>query len=203
MTHVMLDLETLGTMPGCVVLSVGACTFDPHAGDAPWAGQSFNLNIERASCEDHGLAVEPGTLAWWERQPEDVRAQTTSEPYPLFVVAIEFHAWWRRVGGRYLWCNGAGFDEPIWRVAADKVGLRVPWKFWNVRDTRTVWDIGGVSPRNVVVGDGAGPLHSAYADARHQAKCVQLAYANLKRLQMPSEPTALELGAAVRDLGLA
>lgn len=25
MRHLMLDLETLGTTPGCVVLSIGAC----------------------------------------------------------------------------------------------------------------------------------------------------------------------------------
>lgn len=181
MTHVMLDLETLGTMPGCVVLSVGACTFDPHDDpQAPWIGRSFNLNIERSSCEGHGLTAEPDTLAWWERQSEEARARLLTEPYSLFVVATEFHAWWRRVGGVYLWCNGAAFDEPIWRVAAEKVHSTVPWKYWNVRDTRTVWDIGKVNPRNIA---RDGVAHSAYADARHQAKCVTLAYANLKRMQ--------------------
>ena len=29
-THAMIDIETLGTEPDCVVLSVGAVKFDPY-----------------------------------------------------------------------------------------------------------------------------------------------------------------------------
>lgn len=30
--HIMLDLETWGTRPGCDIRSIGACVFDPHCG---------------------------------------------------------------------------------------------------------------------------------------------------------------------------
>lgn len=33
--HVMLDLETWGTRPGCEIRSIGACVFDPVTGDIP------------------------------------------------------------------------------------------------------------------------------------------------------------------------
>lgn len=32
MIHIMLDLETWGTRPGCDIRSIGACVFDPVAG---------------------------------------------------------------------------------------------------------------------------------------------------------------------------
>ena len=36
-THAMIDIETLGTEPGCVVLSVGAVKFDPFNSETPHA----------------------------------------------------------------------------------------------------------------------------------------------------------------------
>ena len=43
MTHIMVDLETWGTAPGCDIRSIGAVVFDPVAGTL---GATFYVNVE-------------------------------------------------------------------------------------------------------------------------------------------------------------
>ena len=38
-THAMIDIETLGTMPNSVILSVGAVKFDPFKSHKPHDGR--------------------------------------------------------------------------------------------------------------------------------------------------------------------
>jgi hypothetical protein len=188
--HVMMDLETFGTAPGSALRSIGAVTFDPY--EEFQEQQTFYANIDLDSCTGCGLNVDPKTAEWWSTQPWEARQALLTNPCPLAQVVMEFHAWWHRVNARFLWSNGANFDEVLWRVACKAVGVEVPWKYWNVRDTRTIWDIAGVNHRKV---PRAGTAHNAFADAKHQADCVKLAYAKLRlsraalNAPMASEPS--------------
>lgn len=174
--HVMVDCETWGTAPVSALRSIAAVTFDP-CGDECFAEDVFYCNIDRASCEAAGLNVDPETERWWSEQAQEARDALLHDPWTLSYAASMFDAWWTGKQATHLWCNGACFDEPILRVAFGVIGRRIPWKFWNVRDTRTIWDIGGVNPKNV---PREGAAHNALADARHQAKCVTMAYVKLK-----------------------
>jgi hypothetical protein len=202
--HCMMDLETLGTMPGCAILSIGAVAFDPL--DEPrldFAG--FYRNIESGSCKSLALAIEPATADWWERQSEDAKRRLGQDQFSLPEVALAFHQWFDTFGLTHLWCNGAGFDEPIWRFAINRIGesllpkgatYTVPWKYWNVRDTRTLWDVAGIDARRV---PREGLAHDALADARHQARCVQMAFAELRRRHLTVPPIAVETGRIATD----
>ena len=53
--HVMLDLESWGTLPGSALRSIGATTFSPY-GDCH-TEKTFYANIDRESCECAGLVV--------------------------------------------------------------------------------------------------------------------------------------------------
>jgi hypothetical protein len=173
--HIMVDCETFGTLPGSALRSIGAVTFDPHGNEQQ--EQSFYCNIDRTSCEAAGLKIDPDTEHWWN-QPERLEAQAAllHDPWDLRYAAFHFEAWWLSQQATHLWCNGACFDEPIIRVAFAAVDRKIPWKYWNVRDTHTIWDIAGVNPKNV---SREGVAHNALADARHQARCVTLAYQRL------------------------
>jgi len=184
--HCMMDLETLGTTPGCAVLSIGAVAFDPQGEPRRWeCAATFYRNIDRFSCEEFGLSADPDTMEWWGRQSEAARSALLHDAQPLHGVVGDFHDWFKDLGLTHLWCNGANFDEPIWRAATKAVrghfpfaiSYTVPWKYWNVRDTRTIWDVAGIDARRV---PRDGPAHDALADARHQARCVQLAYRVLR-----------------------
>jgi hypothetical protein len=176
MTHVMLDLETWGTGPGSALRSIGACVFDPELGYGSLSDDShdiFYANIDRASCEAEGLTIDPDTVFWWSQQSDEAQAALLTEPQPLRIVIAEFKIWWFQRGAKFVWSNGASFDEVLWRAACEKVGVRPPWHYRNVRDTRTIWDVAGIDPKNI---QRSGTKHNALTDARHQALCVMHAY---------------------------
>lgn len=87
----------------------------------------------------------------------------------------EFLKWCLMVKAEQIWCQGANFDEPIIRAAIEKLGGTVPWKFWNVRDTRTVYDLCGFDPKRV---PRQGTYHNSLDDAKHQVTCIQEALKN-------------------------
>lgn len=172
--HIMIDLETWGTLPGSALRSIGAVTFSPY-GDRH-TEQTFYANIDRASCENAGLSVNDETVKWWSSQSLASQSRLEDNCRPLRDVVHEFAKWWQSVGGTYVWSNGANFDEVLWRVAAERVNHGTPWKYWNVRDTRTCWHLARLNPKAVPF---EGVQHDAIADARHQAKCVTQAYSML------------------------
>jgi hypothetical protein len=69
-------------------------------------------------------------------------------------------------------------DVPILEAAFKACGLVVPWKFWDVRDTRTLYDVTGVN-----VDRSQGTHHNALDDARAQAEAAAIAFRRLSRLE--------------------
>jgi hypothetical protein len=171
--NVMLDLETFGTRPGAALRSIGAVMFDPNSGEI---GTEFYANISDASCREAGLHVDPETVKWWAKQNQRAQDALLIKQRTLTEVALEFEAWWRKNRAVFVWSHGANFDEPIWSAAMYAIGRKVPWKYWDARCTRTVYDVTGFDPRSV---RRAGTYHNALDDARHQAVCVQRAYAKI------------------------
>jgi len=172
MYDVMLDLETFGTKPGCVLRSIGAVFFDLKGG----IGARYYTNIDQQSCLDAGLTIDPKTAEWWAGQGEDAQQALLKNPKPLSVAVGEFHAFFRKNDGKRVWCQGATFDAPVWEAAAAAVGVKhMPWKFWDVRDTRTAYDLYGFDPKTV---NRAGTYHNALDDALHQVTCLHRAVEN-------------------------
>lgn len=172
--HVMIDLETWGTLPGSALRSIGAVTFSPY-GNAH-EEKHFYANIDRVSCEDAGLVVNRETQIWWSTQSLDAQKRLEENQISLCDAVHRFAIWWQSVSGTYVWSNGANFDEVLWRIAAARVDHGTPWKYWNVRDTRTCWHLARLNHKAVKFD---GVQHDAIADARHQAKCVTQAYSIL------------------------
>lgn len=161
----MLDLETLGTRPGCVVLSIAATQFDLDGR----VGASFYANIDPQSCIDAKLTVDPKTKQWWSEQSADAQRALINDRKPLREVVERFNEWFYKAGGPCPWGHGASFDPPIWEAAAVAAGSAPPWKFWNIRDTRTVFDLFDFDTRDII---RKGVYHNAFDDARHQIDCV-------------------------------
>lgn len=174
MTHIMLDLETWGTRPGCAVRSIGALEFDPATGET---GLEFHRYIDDGACESVGLTRDPRTEAWWADQDEAARVQFNQAAMPLYEVVKTFDHWFCRVAAEYVWAHGASFDPPIWEAACVAVGKAAPWLFWNLRDTRTLFALSGTDLRSI---PRDGIHHDALDDCRHQAQAVALAYRRLK-----------------------
>lgn len=170
MNHVMLDLETFGTAPGSVIRSIGAVEFDLSGA----TGKTFHLNIDEKSCLDVGLVKDPSTVAWWSQQAKAAQDALLVDPKPLRNAAVQFGQWFTGTAkATCVWGHGASFDPVLWEAACRAAGVSVmPWRFFNVRDTRTVFDLFDFDLRDV---PRTGTHHSALDDALYQVKCLGLA----------------------------
>lgn len=184
MQHVMLDLETWGTVPGCAIRSVGAVMFDPYGNSVATEGpHTFYRNVDDLSNEEFGLWREQGTVDWWARQGEAAQAALLVDQRHLGAVLSDFSEWYRSVGGHNLWSHGACFDVPVLAVAHHKGGLKPPWDFRYVRDTRTLYDLTAMPPSHQV-----GTKHNALDDAIAQALDVQSSYRVLRDMAKVTFP---------------
>lgn len=169
MKDVMVDIETLGTKPGCVTLSIGAVLFDPCSFDL---GQQFYLNINVEDSHNAGFFSDPQTVKWWEKQSQEAKDHLVPNQYPVKQAMKIFADWFKQSGGEKPWSHGAPFDITILEHALSYLEIPIPWKYYNVRDTRTVFDLYQFDVRNE---PRNGTHHNALDDARFQAICIQKA----------------------------
>lgn len=160
---IMLDLETLGTKPGSVILSIDACTFgSPER-------RTFHALLDLDSQVRRGMTIDPSTIMWWFKQTDQARAaQDMPRDQPGDVLPA-FADWCTAVsGGSFtIWGHGSNFDLPLIEALFDRYLVKWPWKYNAVRDTRTVFAIAGKK-----MGDFGTPnplAHDALQDAIYQA----------------------------------
>jgi len=162
MRNVMVDLETLGTVPGCSILSIGAVYFDEKG-----LGDEFYLVVSRDSCAAAGLKEDDDTLAWWQRQSPEARKvldEAVSDDAPNLIVALKsFNTFLDKAGVR-MWGNGADFDNAILRCAYAAVNLKPRLGAFNGRCYRTVKSLSELK----IVREGT--YHNALSDAKSQAR---------------------------------
>jgi hypothetical protein len=174
--HTMLDCETMGTAPGCAILSIGMATWNDAF--APGFGfQTLDVRIDLASCLLAGLAVEPGTLAWWRSQEDAAKAALVdgaSQSLDAALALVTTH--WQQTGSERLWANGPAADAAWLEAAYRACGKKAPWSYRDVRCYRTIVDLAGLGREQ-----RAKPAiaHVAVADAVAQATDV---HACLRRI---------------------
>lgn len=169
MQDFMIDLETLGTKPGCVVLSVGAAVFDMATGKV---GETYYANLHRDQQLQNGLKVDANTEAWWAKQSKEAREALEGDKVHVSQAARALRE--IKPSKAAVWCQGASFDVPIWEAVLDAFGLPPLCRFYDVRDTRTAYHMAiGFDPQSVT---RKGTYHNALDDSLHQVRCVHAAY---------------------------
>lgn len=189
----MMDTETLGTKPGAAILSIGAVMFGPAG-----LGETFYAPVLLESCISVGLTIDPATVTWWMRQSDEARAAAfRPDAAPLWEVLGSFFDWFDVQRAKHPWYHGATFDAPILEAAFKVCGLAAPWEYWNVRDTRTLYDLAGVK-----VDRATGTHHNALDDAINQAKAAAQAMGILRDRQVVSVAAQVQADEATlyRDL---
>lgn len=165
---VMVDLETLGQGPGCIILSIGAVAFYPRTMSlGPTFYQVFNI----ANQKGYGLRASDAALAWWDKQSDDARQvinQATDGGDPLRDGLLKFTGWLQQfpLDELHVWGNGADFDNAILQHLYRAADVDVPWKFWNNRCFRTLsGEFRDLYPKP----SRRGIYHNALDDATWQA----------------------------------
>jgi len=179
LNHVMIDIETLGTQPGSVILSIGACYFGLPEG-TPEAS-TFYTNISIDSCLKHGLTVMGDTIYWWLKQPKEAQ-EALFDPRPLGLAEAlsAFRRWLPQDSAKfYVWSYGSDFDLTLLAVAYSRLGQMPPWRYKHVRDARTIYWLAPGHEQAVPQerpGESQSVKHHALNDAVRQALRVQAAY---------------------------
>jgi len=162
--HLMVDMETMAVSPKAVVLSLGAVHFDPM-GSGYSDSIYFKINLDDQDAL--GREIDPNTLDWWSKQDPKVMEEAFSEldRIPLAEAIDRFHkfAW----GCDAFWSHGATFDLVIIEDIYRQLNKALPWNYWQLRDTRTLFDL-GYDPKMPT-----GNKHDALQDAIRQSVGVQ------------------------------
>lgn len=140
---IMVDLETLATSPDSVIITIGALRFDPYADcsktnvlDMP----HYYARIDPESFDYPEAEIDESTLAWWAKQSPEAQHEAFGEGVERLNIrdALQQFFDFCRPLDR-IWANGPAFDIIILETAAKRLGLTVPWQFWQARDCRTVF----------------------------------------------------------------
>lgn len=188
MKDLMIDLETLGTTPGSIILSIGACFFDRNTSEI---GEVFYTEINTQSCKDAGLTASADTIAWWERQSGDAKALLercrSSNSLSALETAKQFIEWVNKQSfGSFtsVWANDPTFDCKLLEALLATCGESTPWPFWQERSCRTAVEIGlamGINPKKEI--PFTGIQHNALDDAKHQAEYVSAVFQQINNLK--------------------
>ncbi len=172
-THATIDIETLGTSPDTVVLTIGGIKFDPMEDDGLHSEFYYRLNADEQI--DMGRTVDEKTLEWWETQSEEVKAEAldTNDRIPVEETLKALNKW--LVGVDKIWCQGPVFDIGILENLYKQIGLHHNWPFYIIRDSRTLFGLMDKDPRKEI----DFTAHNALADAIVQSLCIQKVYKKL------------------------
>lgn len=193
-THIMTDIETLGTKDGATIFQIAAASFDIETGKIK---DTINLKLDISTVKD--LQVDGSTLRWWLETNSDLLAKLISQGVMTEEDMMQdFHAWVLNQGDSQknktknqppvdvtLWGNGILFDNAKIKRSMESLGLDYPIFYRNDRDVRTILalaaDKTGLTEwgiRESVVHEG-DIQHDALSDVMYQIRLVCHCYSLL------------------------
>lgn len=180
--HICLDIETLGTKPGCIITELAFRSFNLDGKRNNKA--RFHMNISIEDCQANGLLPDPDTLAWWQQEEhkEAYQALLASQKdafglAPVMEKAYKILTDLSQQYTLYIWGRGIGsFDLPILDYAMRHVigpDYRTPWAFWQAMDIRTLYRFMGWCGMERSAQE---PPHSAIEDVNIEINQIQSCY---------------------------
>ena len=162
--NIMLDLETLGTEVGSVILSIGAVAFSTIEGVL--SDKAFYKVIDLQKSMDLGFTMSASTIKWWLAQDDKAReAVSVKGSHPIEVLA-DFNDWVKDSRGIEIWGNDETFDICLLKAYYNKLTSVWPFKYSSNRCFRTLKRIAPLDtplPATVCA-------HNAVEDAIWQAR---------------------------------
>ena len=170
----MIDLEGLATGPDTTILTIAAQAFDPFGSD--YYDRHYYARVTLESQENR--TIDDGTIEWWATQPAHAREEAFGEQdrIPLDQALDELgRLIWH---SKMIWAQGPTYDCNILEHAYKSYGKALPWKYYQVRDSRTVFSLWPELPIPPT-------SHHALEDCRRQIGMLQatLKYLNVRELK--------------------
>lgn len=181
MKDVMIDIETLSVYSNAMIVVLGAIKFNRRKVIKSFSeieeSDKFymKVNIEHSKL-NYDFDINEDVLAWWSTQDEKVREEALGESDTrehIDVVLSKFNEWFG--DSVHIWGNGDDFDCSILAESYRQCELVPPWKFWNTRDCRTIYDLASVRKSMLPTGNE----HNALFDCYRQLVGVQMSIQRL------------------------
>lgn len=161
----VIDIETYSLDPYAAIASIGIVDF--FVGEEFIIEDQYYANIDQKMNKELGRIFDSSTIEWWKTQHKEVQKSMLINQKPLDIVMKEVVNFIDKKS--LIWCQGTDFDIPILKTTLNQLGIELPWKYYNVRDSRTFTLELGYDMK-----DYRDPLkhHNALDDAICQAKVI-------------------------------
>lgn len=167
LNNIMVDIETIGSAPSGIIVSIAAVKFNFHNDDC----EKFIVNCDVSSSKKLGMLMDASTIQWWATQPKSARDAWMVNPQPITKALTDFKEF---VGYNWkdavFWANGSQFDFSILNWSFNATEIEPPWKYWNIRDARTAYSIFGLNLREF---PRVGEYHNALDDCMTQIAALK------------------------------
>lgn len=166
---IMLDLETLATTPNAVILSFAATKFNAFNLDEQQDYNTYlNLKLNVDEQIELGRDVDQDTIAWWSRQPEEIRtyAFDDSDRTNLADFILKLNKF--VVNADRIWAQGPVFDIVILENLYRQIGMPCPWPYYVIRDSRTL-----IKALGNDINHERKNAHDALEDCKYQAGFIK------------------------------
>jgi len=190
--HVMIDIETLGTRPDAVVLSVGAVAFRPFATTGEFVlveKAEFHRFLDIDEQVRDGRTIDVDTIKFWLHNKGTLVSILLEEQNSQFDMLSGLRQFLEVYKPKRLWARGPQFDQVILENMISANNLPPLWEYWRWMDMRTLVRISDA----VICEDDASAIrqmtgprvkHDALDDAKNQA-ILTARYLKYLQVQMP------------------
>lgn len=148
--HLVVDLETLDTIPTSVILSFGCSLFafeEKNADFEHYIKTGFYTKLSPIEQIKSGRTTDQGTIDWWKKQGKEAQKVLIPQKTDITLreCLLQFTDYLNNSRydhkKSYCWCRGASFDWPIIEDAFRQYKLKLPYNGWKIRDIKTAIDI--------------------------------------------------------------
>lgn len=172
--HMMIDIETAGVKPGCMVLQIGAATISI---DGNSIENLFCVGASIMSNNAKGLTMASDTMDWWEKQDPALYKEVFGPDLLLDESLMKLIGYYLHMESKaaqlnrklLVWSNPVTFDFTVLEAAMKACGHSIPWSYKNTMCYRTVREL---FSKTVALQEWPTELskHNALHDAIYQAE---------------------------------
>lgn len=173
---IMIDIETLSTNPNALILTIAAIKFDRSYSIKPMEEmECFYKRISKASGKKLNMHIDENTRKWWKEQDKEVQYEALYNKNDRIDLADALKELSQFIkGSNCVWSHGDDFDCVILSEAFKTCKIEIPWKFWQTRDTRTLFDIAKLNyNKEIPISKNHHALYDCYRQIIGVKNCLE------------------------------
>lgn len=165
-----LDIETLDTTPTSIVIQIAAAAYTYTEKGSGKTLPALDLRLNTPSQIQRGRTISTDTMKFWFGDCDNkavLGAILVNQDVPVEIALRTLCDYIKQHGVEEIWSQGPTFDIGILENLMAQFGIEVPWKFYQVRDLRTVQNFVGMDAKAKAI-KASGVTHNASDDVRTQ-----------------------------------